>query len=140
MKFGGTHVFRPSQTQSLKVIVFQYVCSVANSRSPLLPHGLQHARLPCPSPSPGVCSEYTSFALLIPPNHLIPCYPFSFISIMPCISVDTCYCYVLILAQIFAWALQRQKDENLRGPSYIGHSLFSHLSRSFSFLWLFFCS
>ena len=29
-------------------------CSVTKSHS-LWPHGLQHARLPCPSPSPGVC-------------------------------------------------------------------------------------
>ena len=30
-------------------------CSVATSRLTLRPHGLQHARLPCPSLSPGVC-------------------------------------------------------------------------------------
>ena len=84
--------------------------------------------------------RFTSFALLIPPNHLIPCYPFSFISIMPCISVDTRYRYVFIFTQSFAWALQEQKDENLCGPSYMGCSLLSHLSQSLSFLWLFFCS
>ena len=27
------------------------------SEQQLLPHGLRHARLPCPSPSPGVCSH-----------------------------------------------------------------------------------
>ena len=32
-----------------------YSCSVMSSC--LWPHGLQHARLPCPSPSPGVCSK-----------------------------------------------------------------------------------
>ena len=31
-------------------------CSVAMSDS-LQPHGLQHARLPCPSPSPRFCSN-----------------------------------------------------------------------------------
>ena len=30
-------------------------CSVAQSCQTLRPHGLQHTRLPCPSPSPGVC-------------------------------------------------------------------------------------
>ena len=25
--------------------------------NPLRPHGLQHARPPCPSPSPGICSN-----------------------------------------------------------------------------------
>ena len=34
-----------------------YCCSVAKSRPILQPHGLQHARLPCPSPSPGVSSN-----------------------------------------------------------------------------------
>ena len=35
-------------------------------------HGLQRARLPCPSPSPGVCpSSYP----LMPSNHLILCHP-----------------------------------------------------------------
>ena len=32
-------------------------CSVTRSCLTLLPHGLQHARLPCPSLSPGVCSN-----------------------------------------------------------------------------------
>ena len=33
-------------------------CSVAQSMSnSLQSHGLQHARLPCPSPSPGICSN-----------------------------------------------------------------------------------
>ena len=32
-------------------------CSVAKSYPTLRPHGLQHARLPCPPLSPGVCSN-----------------------------------------------------------------------------------
>ena len=32
-------------------------CSVVKSSLTLWPHGLQHARLPCPSLSPGVCSK-----------------------------------------------------------------------------------
>jgi len=32
-----------------------FSCSVMNNS--LQPHGLQHARLPCPSPSPGACSN-----------------------------------------------------------------------------------
>jgi len=39
----------------------------------LRPHGLQHARLPCPSVSPGVCSN--SCPLSRPSNHLILCHP-----------------------------------------------------------------
>ena len=49
---------------------------VSNS---LQPHGLQHARLPCPSPSPGVCSQTHGHWVSddIPFNHLIICHPFS---------------------------------------------------------------
>ena len=40
------------------------------------PHGLQHARLPCPSPSPRACSNsFTSIESVMPSNHLILCRP-----------------------------------------------------------------
>ena len=39
----------------------------------LQPHGWQHARLPCPSPTPGACSN--SSPLVMPSNHLILCCP-----------------------------------------------------------------
>ena len=35
----------------------QSVSSVFQSSPTLRSHGLQHARLPCPSPTPGVCSD-----------------------------------------------------------------------------------
>ena len=38
-------------------------------------HGLQHARLPCPSPSPGVCSNSYPLSLAIQPSY--PVVPFS---------------------------------------------------------------
>ena len=38
------------------------------------PHGLQQARLPCPSPSPGACS-YLSIELVMPSYHLVLCHP-----------------------------------------------------------------
>ena len=41
----------------------------------LRPHGLQHARLPCPSPTPGVHSNSTSFKSVMPSSHLILCRP-----------------------------------------------------------------
>ena len=40
----------------------------------LRPHGLQHARLPCPSPTPGDYS-LMSFTSLMPSNHLLFCCP-----------------------------------------------------------------
>ena len=42
----------------------------------LRPHGLQHARLPCPSPTPRVCSDSCSSSRsVMPSNHLILCHP-----------------------------------------------------------------
>ena len=47
-----------------------FSCSVM-SDSLLWPHGLQHARLPCPSLSPTFCSIES----MMPSNHLIRCCP-----------------------------------------------------------------
>ena len=56
--------------------------------NPLWPHGLQHARLPCPSPSPGACSKPMCIELVLPSNHLILCYSLLFLlSIFPSIRV-----------------------------------------------------
>ena len=41
---------------------------------PLWPHGLQHARPPCPSPASGVYSN-SSIESVMPSNHLIFCHP-----------------------------------------------------------------
>ena len=40
----------------------------------LRPHGLQHSRPPCPSPTPRVYSN-SSIELVMPSNHLILCCP-----------------------------------------------------------------
>ena len=57
----------------------QWCCpSVQFSRSvtsdSLRPHGLQHARLPCPSATPRVYSD-SSIGLVMSSNHLILCHP-----------------------------------------------------------------
>ena len=36
-------------------VLIQFICSVMSDS--LWPHGLQHARLPCPTPTPGACSN-----------------------------------------------------------------------------------
>ena len=41
----------------------------------LRPHELQHARPPCPSPTPRVHSNSTSIELVMPSSHLILCRP-----------------------------------------------------------------
>ena len=44
--------------------------------SSFLPHGLQHSRLPCPSPSPGACSNSCPLSWW--------CHPTSSSSVIPC--------------------------------------------------------
>ena len=47
----------------------------------LQPHALQHARLPCPLPTPGACSHSCPW---MPPNHLTLCCPLLLLpSILP---------------------------------------------------------
>ena len=54
----------------------------------LQPHGLQHARLPCPSLSPGSLLQLMSIESVMPSNHLILCHPlFLLPSIFPSITV-----------------------------------------------------
>ena len=53
----------------------------------LRPHGLQHIRLPCPSPTPGVYSKLMSIESVTLPNHLIPCCPLLLPWIFPSITV-----------------------------------------------------
>ena len=53
----------------------------------LQPHGLQHARPPCPSPAPGVDPKSMSIESVMPSNHLILCCPLLPPSIFPSIRV-----------------------------------------------------
>ena len=59
------------------------VRSVAQSCLTLQPHELQHARPPCPSPTPGVHSKLTSIESLMPSSHLILCRPLLLLSPIP---------------------------------------------------------
>ena len=43
----------------------------------LRPHGLQHARLPCPSPTPGACSNSCPWSRWCPPTISYSVVPFS---------------------------------------------------------------
>ena len=54
---------------------------------PTLQHnGLQHSRLPCPSPVPGACSNSCPSSV-IPSKHLILSCPLPLLSVFPCIRV-----------------------------------------------------
>ena len=57
---------------------FCYSCSVALVSYSLQPHGLQHARLPCPSASPGVCLNSCPLSW--------SCHPTISSSVTPCSS------------------------------------------------------
>ena len=66
----------PQETITTLLNSYQF-SSVQFSRSvmsdSLQPHELQHARPPCPSPTPGVHSD--SRASVMPSSHLFLCYP-----------------------------------------------------------------
>ena len=58
---------------------FSTTSEVAQSCLTLQPHGLQHARPPCPSPSPGARSNT--------PDHLSLCHPLLLLSVFPSVRV-----------------------------------------------------
>ena len=55
------------------MLLLLFSCSVVSDSLPS--HGLQHTRLPCPSPSPGVLLKLIFTELMMPSNHLILCRP-----------------------------------------------------------------
>ena len=61
------------------VCLIYFICSLQFSRSvvsdSLWPHESQHARPPCPSPTPRVHSDSTSIQSVMPSSHLILCRP-----------------------------------------------------------------
>ena len=61
----------------------------------LRPHGLPHARLPCPSSTPAACSNSCPIESVIPSNHLILC-PLLLPSIFPSIRVFSSESVLLI--------------------------------------------
>ena len=54
-------------------LLLSFSCSVMSDS--LQPHGLQHARLPCPSPSPGACSNSCPLSPWCHLTNLILCHP-----------------------------------------------------------------
>ena len=63
----------------VRVTIRQFSCSVVCNS--LWPHGLQHTRLPCPSPTPGACSNPC------PLSHW--CYPTISCSVVPFSSLQS---------------------------------------------------
>ena len=80
----------------------------------LRPHGLQHCRLPCPSPSPRVCSN--SIESVMPPNHLTLCRPLLLLpSIFPSIRVFSRES-ALCIRWPKCWSLAFLRTQALRTP------------------------
>ena len=52
---GADPNFLPQDAARGETSLVQFSCSVVSN--PLRSHGLQHGRLPCPSPTPGACSN-----------------------------------------------------------------------------------
>ena len=64
---------RSSQFSTFVFSSVQFSCSVTSDS--LRPHGLQHSRLPCPSPTPWSLLKLISIESVMPFNHLILCHP-----------------------------------------------------------------
>ena len=63
-----------------------FSCAVVSDS--LRPHVLHHTRLPCPSPTPGACSNLMSIESMMPSNHLITRHPLLLLpSVFPSIRV-----------------------------------------------------
>ena len=77
----------PFYIRDLSILSFWYqFSSVVQSCPTLWPYGLQHARLPCPSPTPRAYSNM-SIESVMPSNHLILCCPLLLPSVFPSIRV-----------------------------------------------------
>ena len=72
---------KPSTHTHAHAYIFMLLFSHSVLSYSLQPHGLQHARLPCPSLSPGVCSEagpLNRMDMLLIFASLLPPLPFDF--------------------------------------------------------------
>ena len=61
----------------------EFCCSVSQSCPTLQRHGLQHTRIPSPSPSPGVCSNPCPLSRWCHPTILSSAVPFSCLQFFP---------------------------------------------------------
>ena len=72
-------ITQSSVHEELSSRFFVHCCSVAQScRTLCNPHGLQHASLPCPSPTPGACSNSCPLSQRCHPTISSSAVPFSY--------------------------------------------------------------
>ena len=70
-----------SNSYRWQVSMLFFSCSVISDS--LWPHGLQHTRLPCPSPSPGACSNSCPLSWWCHPTISFSVVPFSCLQSFP---------------------------------------------------------
>ena len=76
--------FSPHPHQHLLSVVFwRFLFSYSVMSNSLRPHGLQHSRLPCPSPSPGICSNSCPLNQWYHPTISSSVIPFSCLQSIP---------------------------------------------------------
>ena len=109
---------------SRQLLLFLYV-QLLNVHDSLRPQGLQHTRLPCPSPSPGVCSNSCLLSQWCHPT-ISSCQPFLLSSIFPSIRVFSNEYSVLISFRIDWSDLLAEKcpQESFPAPQ-SGHASYS---------------
>ena len=105
----------------------------------LQPHGLQHTRLPCPSPSPGACSNSRTLSRCGYLTSLLPCLQSSLRLIQPSISYDTLYrgddiCRPLLLLPSIFPSIRVFSNESfhIRWPNYWSFSFSISSSNEYS--------
>ena len=76
-------LYHLSQQGSLYIICIHILFSCSVVSNSLRPHGLQHARLPCPSPSPKVCSNSCPLSWWCHPTISSSVIPFSCLQSFP---------------------------------------------------------
>ena len=79
-------------------LLLLFSCSVASDS--LRPHGLQHSRLPCTSPTPKVCSNSCPLSKWCPPTISSSIFPFS--SCLQPFPASGSF----LMSQFFAWGGQ----------------------------------
>ena len=96
------------------VVSVQFIHSIMSDS--LQPYGWQHARPPCPSPTPRVYSNSCPIELVLPPNHLI------------------LHCPLLLLPSIFPSIRVFPKEAvlRIRYPKYWSFSFSISLSNEYS--------
>ena len=103
----------------------QYSHSVVSNS--LRPHGLQHTRPPCPSPTPGVYSNSCPLSRWCHPNHLILCRPLLLLpSIFPNIYLSVIWLHRILqtLTPLFLSCIDFLL--NVRSSKFNWESIFPH--------------